>query len=103
MIRLSHKQDLAFASIAQESLVSGTIMPSGLQIPREGKWIIKNNITKINIVEYTPERDPFIYVRKTTSSKETCCCYRPFLLCSQSPYDNRQANEDSYDRQKQLS
>ena len=43
MIRLRHKQDLAFASIAQESLVSGTIMPSGLQIPREGKWIIKES------------------------------------------------------------
>ena len=41
MIRLTHKQDLAFASIAQESLVSGTILPSGLQVPRDGSWIMK--------------------------------------------------------------
>tara|TARA_B100000214_G_C23398902_1_gene370766 strand:- start:178 stop:420 length:243 start_codon:yes stop_codon:yes gene_type:complete len=43
-IEFTEPDDIAFAQIAQKSLVTGTIMPSGLKIPTRGNlWRIINN------------------------------------------------------------
>ncbi len=43
-IEFTEPNDIAFAQIAQKSLVTGTIMPSGLKIPTRGNlWRIINN------------------------------------------------------------
>tara|TARA_B100002051_G_C16674441_1_gene606309 strand:- start:1104 stop:1346 length:243 start_codon:yes stop_codon:yes gene_type:complete len=43
-IEFTEPNDIAFAQIAQKSLVTGTTMPSGLKIPTCGKlWRIINN------------------------------------------------------------
>jgi hypothetical protein len=43
-IEFTEPNDIAFAQIAQKSLVTGTTMPSGLKIPTRGNlWRIINN------------------------------------------------------------
>ncbi len=43
-IEFTEPNDIAFAQIAQKSLVTGTTMPSGLKIPTRGNlWRIVNN------------------------------------------------------------
>ena len=43
-IEFTEPSDVIFAQMAQKSLVTGTIMPSGLKIPTKGKlWRIINN------------------------------------------------------------
>ena len=43
-IEFTEPDDIAFAQIAQKSLVTGTTMPSGLKIPTRGNlWRIINN------------------------------------------------------------
>ena len=43
-IEFTEPDDIAFAKIAQKSLVNGTTMPSGLKIPTRGNlWRIVNN------------------------------------------------------------
>ena len=43
-IEFTEPGDIAFAQIAQKSLVTGTTMPSGLKIPTRGNlWRIINN------------------------------------------------------------
>ena len=43
-IEFTDPNDIAFAQIAQKSLVTGTTMPSGLKIPTRGNlWRIINN------------------------------------------------------------
>ncbi len=41
-IRLTHRQDLAFARIAQGALVTGSTLPSGLQVPNTDYWYVEN-------------------------------------------------------------
>ena len=43
VIKLNHLNDISFAQIAQQATVTGAILPSGYQVPKEGHWIIKNN------------------------------------------------------------
>ena len=43
VIILEHPQDVAFSTIAQKLLVTGAILPSGLQVPNYGKWMIVDN------------------------------------------------------------
>ena len=43
MIHLKHEQDIAFSNIAQNARVTGAILPSGLQVPKSGDWVIQNN------------------------------------------------------------
>ena len=43
VIILEHPQDVAFSTIAQKSLVTGSILPSGLEVPKYGKWMIVDN------------------------------------------------------------
>lgn len=40
VIILEHTQDVVFSTIAQKSLVTGAILPSGLEVPNYGKWMI---------------------------------------------------------------
>ena len=48
-IEFTEPDDIAFAQIAQKSLVTGTTMPSGLKIPTRGKlWRIINNYAIMN-------------------------------------------------------
>ena len=43
-IEFTEPNDIAFAQMAQKSLVTGTTMPSGLKIPTRGNlWRIVNN------------------------------------------------------------
>lgn len=59
MIRLTHDQDIAFSHIAQNSKVTGAILPSGLQVPKQGDWkikgtsvvLMKNKCTNQNITK----------------------------------------------------
>ena len=44
VIILEHPKDIAFSTIAQKSLVTGSILPSGLEVPKYGKWIIVDHI-----------------------------------------------------------
>ena len=43
VIVLNDINDINFSIIAQKSLVTGAIMPSGLKVPNSGKWIIIDN------------------------------------------------------------
>ena len=43
VIKLNHPSDISFAKIAQQANITGAILPSGYQVPKEGHWIIKNN------------------------------------------------------------
>lgn len=43
MIRLKNEQDITFSNIAQNARVTGAILPSGLQVPKNGDWRIQNN------------------------------------------------------------
>ena len=48
-IEFTEPGDIAFAKIAQKSLVNGTTMPSGLKIPTRGNlWRIVNNYAIMN-------------------------------------------------------
>ena len=48
-IEFTEPNDIAFAQIAQKSLVTGTTMPSGLKIPTRGNlWRIVNNYAIMN-------------------------------------------------------
>ena len=48
-IEFTELDDIAFAEIAQKSLVTGTTMPSGLKIPTRGNlWRIVNNYAIMN-------------------------------------------------------
>ena len=40
VIILEHPKDIAFSTLAQKSLVTGSILPSGFQVPNYGKWMI---------------------------------------------------------------
>lgn len=42
MIHLKHEQDIAFSKIAENARVTGTILPSGLQVPKNGEWRIRS-------------------------------------------------------------
>ena len=38
--------DVPFTQMAQEAIVTGAILPSGYQVPKNGHWIIKGNTLK---------------------------------------------------------
>jgi hypothetical protein len=41
IIDLKYENDINFAKIAQNSVVTGATLPSGLKIPKHGHWVIK--------------------------------------------------------------
>lgn len=53
-IVLKDGNDVAFAHIAQGAIVTGAILPSGLQIPKTGRWIITQD-TVVNVASTSPE------------------------------------------------
>ena len=42
VIKLNQPNDILFAKIAQQAIITGAILPSGYQVPKEGTWIIKD-------------------------------------------------------------
>ena len=45
-IVINHPMDVPFTQMAQEAIVTGAILPSGYQVPKNGHWIIKGNTLK---------------------------------------------------------
>lgn len=46
VIQLSDKYDKMLADIAQNAIVTGATLPSGLKIPKHGVWIISEHTVK---------------------------------------------------------
>ena len=64
MIALTHLQDIMFADIAQQAIVTNAILPSGLKVPKDGIWKIKghNLVKETNQVETIKREDePIIH------------------------------------------
>tara|TARA_B100001559_G_scaffold315565_1_gene317655 strand:+ start:308 stop:505 length:198 start_codon:yes stop_codon:yes gene_type:complete len=64
MITLTHLQDIMFADIAQQAIVTAAILPSGLKVPKDGIWKIKghNLVKETNQVETIKREDePIIH------------------------------------------
>lgn len=62
MIALTHLQDIMFADIAQQAIVTNAILPSGLKVPKDGIWKIKghNLVKETNQVETIKHEDETI-------------------------------------------
>ena len=43
IIKLNQPDDIAFSNIAQNAIVTGATLPSGIKVPESGKWVVKND------------------------------------------------------------
>ena len=43
IISLTNPNDIGFSKIAQKSIVTGAILPSGFKVPQLGHWVIIDN------------------------------------------------------------
>ena len=67
--------DIAFSKIAQGAIVTGAIFPSGLQVPKTGRWIIQQD-TLVDITRAATFPGSPHTPRGRTAEPSPCPCPR---------------------------